>query len=53
MINKYCRSSENNKKKNNLINKKNCAVNSIKEVELFLHNINKICKSFKIYNYLK
>ena len=39
-----------NKKNNNKFKiKKNCAVNSIKEIEFFLRNLNKGIKSFKIY----
>ena len=40
-------------RKNSLINKKNCAINSIKEIEYFLRNLNKGIKSFKIYKFFK
>ena len=33
--------------------KKNCAINSIKEIECFLRNLNKGFKIFKIYKFLK
>ena len=42
-----------NNKKNNFIKKKDCAINSIKEIELFLRNLNKGIKSFKIYKFFK
>ena len=40
-------------KKNNFKQKKDCAINSFKEIEFFLHNLNKGIKSFKIYRFLK
>ena len=33
--------------------KKNCTINSIKEIEFFLRNLNKAFQSFKIYNFFK
>ena len=45
--------NQNNKKENKLINKKNCTINSIKEIEFFLCNLNKGIKSFKIINFFK
>ena len=48
---------ENNKLKNkknlNLIEKKDCTINSIKQVEFFLCNLEKAIKSFKIYKFIK
>ena len=44
---------KNKNNKNKLINKKNCTINSIKEIEFFLRNLNKGIKSFKIYKFLK
>lgn len=44
---------KNNSNKINFSQKKNCAINSIKEIELFLHNFNKAVKSFKIYKFFK
>lgn len=49
----YYRNSEIVKKKFNFSEKKDCAINSIKEIECFLRNLNKICKSFQIYNIFK
>ena len=40
-------------KKFNLIEKKDCTIRSIKEIEFFLCNLNKGIKSFKIYKFLK
>ena len=40
-------------KENNFKQKKDCAINSLKEIEFFLHNLNKGIKSFKIYKFLK
>ena len=40
-----------NNNKTNFKNKKNCAINSIKEIEFFLRNFNKGIKSFKIYKF--
>ena len=42
-----------NEKKFNFKNKKKCAINSIKEIEFFLRNLNKGVKSFKIYKFFK
>ncbi len=39
--------------KNNFRQRKKCTINSIKEIEFFLRNINKGLKSFKIYKFLK
>ena len=44
---------KNNNNKNSFSQKKNCAINSIKEIEYFLHNFNKAVKSFKIYRFFK
>lgn len=45
---------DNNKnKKFNFKEKKDCAINSIKEIEFFLRNLNKGVKSFKIYKFFK
>ncbi len=41
------------KKINRIQQKKDCAIKSLKEVEFFLHNLNTVCKSFKIYKILK
>ena len=38
---------------NNFKQKKDCAINSIKEIEFFLRNLNKCIKSFKIYKFIK
>ncbi len=43
----------NNIKKEQLKIKKNYTINSIKEIEHFLCNLNKIIKSFKFYNFFK
>ena len=40
-------------KKINLIEKKDCTIRSLKEIEFFLCNLNKGIKSFKIYKFLK
>lgn len=40
-------------KKNNFKQKKDCTINSIKEIEFFLRNLNKAKQSFKIYKFLK
>ena len=40
----------NNKKINK---KKDCCINSIKEIELFLRNLNKAIKSYKFIKYFK
>ena len=40
-------------KKINFAQKKICAINSIKEIEFFLRNLNKGIKSFKIYKFFK
>lgn len=42
-----------NKKKFNFTERKDCTINSIKEVEFFLCNLDKAIKSFKIYKFLK
>ena len=49
-------SINNSNKKNksfNLIEKKDCTIRSIKEIEFFLCNLNKGIKSFKIFKFLK
>lgn len=44
----------NNKKiKFNFTEKKDCTINSIKEIESFLRNLEKAIKSFKIYKFIK
>lgn len=40
-------------KKFNFIQKKKQAVNSIKEVNYFLNNLNKTIKGIKLYNWFK
>ncbi len=40
-------------KKFNFIQKKDCTIKSIKEIEFFLRNLNKGIKSFKIYKFFK
>ncbi len=45
--------SNKNLKKLNFIERKNCTINSIKEIEFFLCNFNKALKTFKIYKFLK
>ena len=42
-----------NNKKTNFKQKKDYTINSIKEIEYFLRNLNKGIKSFKIYKFLK
>ena len=42
-----------NNKKSNFIQRKDCTIRSIKEIEFFLCNLNKAIKSFKIYKFLK
>lgn len=42
-----------NKKKFNFVERKDCTIRSIKEIEFFLCNLNKAIKSFKIYKFLK
>ena len=44
--------SNKNNKKFNFIEKKECTIRSIKEIEFFLCNFNKAIKSFKIYKFL-
>ena len=44
---------EKNQKKFEFKKRKDCTINSIKEIEFFLHNLNKGIKSFKIYKFLK
>ena len=41
------------KKKFNFIEKKDCTINSLKEIEFFLCNLEKAIKSFKIYKFIK
>ena len=41
------------KKKFNLIKKTNCAIYSLKEVESFLHNLDKASRFFYLYNFFK
>ncbi len=43
----------NNKKKFNFTERKDCTIRSIKEIEYFLCNLDKAIKSFKIYKFLK
>ena len=40
-------------KKFNFKQKKDCTINSFKEIEFFLCNLNKSIKTFKIYKFLK
>lgn len=40
-------------KKFNFSERKDCTINSIKEIEFFLCNLNKAIKSLKIYKFLK
>ena len=40
-------------KKINFKEKKDCCINSIKETEFFLSNLNKALKAFKFYKFLK
>ena len=40
-------------KKNNFLQKKDYTINSIKEIEFFLHNLTKALKSFKIIKFFK
>ena len=40
-------------KKNNFKQKKDCTINSIKEIEFFLCNLSKGIKSFKVYKFFK
>ena len=42
-----------NKKKLNFAERKNCAFYSIKEIEFFLRNFNKAFKTFKLYKFFK
>ena len=50
MYNNY---NKNKCNKFNFIQKKDCTINSIKEIELFLCNLNKAIKSFKFYKIFK
>lgn len=43
----------NKKNKINLTQKKDCAIHSIKEIEFFLRNLNKACKSVQIFKLFK
>ena len=43
--------SENNKSK--WLIKKDCAITSVKEIECFLHNLNKLFKFGHLYKFLK
>ena len=45
--------NDKNDKKTNFKQKKDYTINSFKEIEFFLHNLNKGIKSFKIYKFLK
>ena len=47
------RFNNNEKNKFNFTEKKDCAINSIKEIEFFLRNLEKAIKSFKIYKFIK
>ena len=42
-----------NKKKFNFTERKDCTINSIKEIEFFLRNLEKAKKSFKLYKLIK
>lgn len=42
-----------NDKKFNIHEKKDCTIQSLKEIEFFLCNLNKAFKSFKIYKFFK
>ena len=37
----------------NFKQRKKCAINSIYQIEYFLHNLNKSIKAFKIYKFIK
>jgi len=39
--------------KSNFWIKKDCAINSLKEVELFLHNLDKASRYIHLYKFLK
>ena len=41
------------KKLNKFVHKNDCAIHSLKEIEFFLRNLNTVCKSIKIYKFLK
>lgn len=43
----------NKKKKFNFCQKKDCAIHSVKEIEFFLRNLNKACKSIQIFKLFK
>ena len=43
----------NKKSKFNFLQKKDCTIKSIKEIEFFLCNLNKSVKTFKIYKFFK
>lgn len=46
--------TNNKKEKNfNLVQRKDCTIRSIKEIEFFLCNLDKAIKSFKFYKILK
>lgn len=45
--------SNKKEKKFNFIEKKDCTIRSIKEIEFFLCNLDKAVKSFKIFKFLK
>ena len=45
--------TNNNKKNNKFIQKKDYALHSLKEVECFLRNLNTVFKSVKIYHIFK
>ena len=44
---------QSNNQKNKFTQKKDYTINSIKEIEFFLRNLNKALKSFKIFKFLK
>lgn len=43
----------NKKRKYNFSERKDCTINSIKEIEFFLRNLEKALKAFKIYKFIK
>ncbi len=45
--------SNESKKKFNFIERKDCTIRSIKEVEFFLCNLDKAIKSFKFFKFFK
>lgn len=45
--------SNKNGKKFNFVERKDCTVRSIKEIEFFLCNLNKAFKGFRVYKFFK